>query len=165
MTNPAIALPGSPRAFRVICWAGLAAGVLDISYVFVVYGPQGVSPARILKGIAAAVLGRDAALHGGWGVAALGLGLHFCVALTAAAVFYVASRKISFLTRHALLSGVIYGALVWLVMNAVVLPLTATPPKSFPPPQWGTVFLAHLICVGPPIALVVRHFSSPRVNS
>jgi hypothetical protein len=55
------------------------------------------------------------------------------------------------------MSGVGYGALVWLVMNAVVLPLTATPPKSFPPAGWGIILAAHLICVGPPIALVVRH--------
>lgn len=164
MTHAA-ALPGTPRALRTILRAGVLAGTLDIGYVFVIYGPRGVAPARILKGIAAAVLGRDAALSGGWGVAALGLVMHFCVALTAAAVFYAASRKLSFLTQHALISGVAYGALVWLVMNAVVLPLTATPPKSFPPPQWGVIFLAHLICVGPPIALVVRHASRPSLTS
>ena len=145
-----------PSAARVIFEAGLMAGVLDITYVIVFFGFSGVPAERILKGIAAAVLGRAAALQGGWGVAALGLGIHLYVALSAAAVFYALSRRLTFLTGHALLSGVGYGVLVWFVMNLVVLPLTATPPKSFPPPQWVAVFIAHLVCVGPPIALVVR---------
>jgi hypothetical protein len=40
-------------------------------------------------------------------------------------------------------------------MQLVVLPLTALPHKPFPPPQWWVVFIAHLVCVGLPIALVV----------
>jgi hypothetical protein len=45
---------------------------------------------------------------------------------------------------------------VWLVMNLAILPLTAVPPKSFPPPNWIPVFVAHVLCVGLPIALVTR---------
>jgi len=46
--------------------------------------------------------------------------------------------------------------LVWLVMNLVVLPLSATPPKAFPSPIWIPVLIAHLTCVGLPIALLAR---------
>jgi hypothetical protein len=43
--------------WRAILWAGLAAGVLDITAAFVVYGAFGARPMRILQGIAAGLLG------------------------------------------------------------------------------------------------------------
>jgi hypothetical protein len=143
-------------AWRAIFAAGLVAGVLDITYVIVIFGFRGVRPARILQGIAAGLLGREQALQGGAATAALGLALHFTIALGAAAVFYVASRRLRFLVEKPVLGGVAFGAGVWLFMNLVVLPLSANPPKSFPPPQWWIVFIAHLLCVGLPIAFVVR---------
>jgi hypothetical protein len=53
-------------------------------------------------------------------------------------------------------TGPLYGVAVWLFMNLVVLPLSANPPKTFPAGNWLPVFVAHLVCVGLPIALVVR---------
>ena len=144
-------------ALRIIFAAGLIAGVLDIGYVLVVYGLwRGANSVKILQGIAAALIGREAAANGGFATAALGLGVHFAVALSVTAVFYALSRKISFLVEQPLIAGPLFGIAVWLVMQLVVLPLTATPPKSFPPPQWWVVFIAHVVCVGLPIALVVR---------
>jgi hypothetical protein len=52
-------------------------------------------------------VGPDLAFQGGLATAALGLGLHFFIAFTAAAVFYAASRKLPTLQRH----GLIWGAL------------------------------------------------------
>ncbi len=155
MSAPAETPSGKLSAGEVVLSAGLIAGVLDIAYVIIVYGFRGVAAERILKGIAAAVLGPEAH-QGRWGIAMLGLGLHFTVALTAATVFYALSRKLRFLTKFAVPSGIAYGGAVWLVMNLLVLPLTATPPKVFPPPGWPIILFAHLVCVGLPIALVVR---------
>ena len=54
-------LPANPtRALPAIFWAGLAAGVMDITAAFVTWWPQGVTPARILKGIAGGLLGPQA---------------------------------------------------------------------------------------------------------
>lgn len=145
-------------AASVILRAGIAAGILDITYVIVYFGLRGVPAPRLLKGVAAAALGRDVALQGGWGSATVGLLIHFAVALTVAGVFYAASRKLAWLTKYAVPSGIVYGALVWLVMNVAVLPLTKTPPASFPGAGWLVIFIAHLICVGPPIALVVQRY-------
>lgn len=142
---------------RTILAAGLAAGVLDIGYVFVVFGLfRGANCARMLQGIAAGLIGREAAINGGVITAALGLAIHFCIAITVAAAFYALSRKLRVLIEQPWIAGPLFGAAVWLAMQLVVLPLTAVPPKSFPPPQWWIVFLAHLACVGLPIALVVR---------
>lgn len=143
---------------KTILAAGLLAGALDLAYLFaflaIKYPP--LNAPRVLQGIAAGAIGRDAATDGGWGTATLGLALHFVIALSAAAVFYVASRRLRFLSEGWWITGPVYGVAVWLVMNLVVLPLSATPPKAFPPPAWAWIFAAHVLCVGLPIAWVVR---------
>ena len=142
-----------PHAIRTIFCAGLISGVLDIAYVFVYF--HQVAPLGILRGIAAGLLGPDAH-QGGVGTAALGLALHFLIAMGAAAAFYTASRKLTVLVRRPWVSGPLYGVSVWLFMNLIVLPLSATPPKSFPAPTWIPILVAHVVCVGLPIALTVR---------
>ena len=156
-----------PSPVRTIAAAGLLAGVLDLGYVIVFYGLKaelagtatfGAVAARIPKGIAAGWLGSQAAQAGGAGTIVLGVLLHFTIALGAAATFYAASRQWRFLTgpRGWWVAGLGFGVAVWLFMQLVVLRLSAVPPKSFPPPQWLTVFIAHLLCVGLPIAGVTR---------
>lgn len=145
----------NPGALRTIATAGIVAGVLDIAFVFAVFGFRNGAAERILQGIAAGLIGREAARNGGFGTVALGLALHFVIALGAAAVFYGVSRKARFLSTYWPVTGPLFGVLVWLFMNGIVLPLSAVPPKSFPPPGWIPVLIAHLVCVGPPIAFIV----------
>lgn len=145
-------------AFRAILLAGLACGILDILSVVVFYGLRGANPIRILQSPAAGLLGRGA-FDGGLATAALGQLCHFTISFAAAGVFYLASRRIAFLTRHALPSGVAYGGAVWLFMQLVVLPLTPAAPSSFPPQNFLPILAAHLLFVGPPIALVVARLA------
>ena len=151
-------VPQRATGWRAIAVAGTVAGVLDLAYIVVFYAirfPE-VGAIRLLQGIAAGLIGRDAARSGGAATAALGGAIHFAIALTVAAVFYALSRRFKLLTQRPIICGAGYGVAVWLVMNLVVLPLTATPPKSFPPPLWLPVLIAHVVCVGIPIAIVVR---------
>jgi hypothetical protein len=71
--------------------------------------------------IAAGLLGRQA-IHGGAGTWVLGLALHFFIACTWATVYYLASRKLPFLTEYPFISGVNFGVWVQLFMLLVVLP-------------------------------------------
>ena len=80
-------------AGAVIVAAGLLCGAMDITAAFITWVPKGVSPRRLLQGIASGLLG-PAAFRGGLPTTALGLTLHFLIAFTAAAVFYAASRRI-----------------------------------------------------------------------
>jgi len=139
-----------------ISLAGLVAGALDLGYVLVFFGAKGVGPTRVLHGIAAGLIGRANATAGGLATAMLGLAVHFTIAWCVAAVFFAASLRIRILIERPIVSGLVYGVAVWLAMNLVVLPLTANPPASFPSPTWLPVLIAHLLCVGLPIALVVR---------
>src|SRR5438270_6665079 len=80
--------------------AGLIAGILDITSAFVIAELKGMGSIRMLQGIASGLLGSQS-FAGGMATAGLGLAIHFLIAFTAASVFYVGSRQISFLTRHA----------------------------------------------------------------
>ena len=83
-------------------------------------GPQGVKPIRILQGIASGLLGAKS-FTGGWETAALGAVLHFFIAFSAATVFYLSSRKLTFMTHRPVPSGIAYGVAVYLVMYWVVI--------------------------------------------
>jgi hypothetical protein len=87
--------------------------------------------AQILRGIASGLLGPKS-FCGGWQTAMLGAAIHFLTAFSAASVFYAASRKLIFLRRRPVLSGVLYGIVVYLFMYWVVMPLSAyqKPPFS-----------------------------------
>src|SRR6266496_3791093 len=111
------------HALAAIFWAGLVSGGLDITAAFVTWAPQGVSPIRILQGIASGLLGAKA-FAGGWKTAALGFVCHFFIAFSAATVFYVASGKLTLMTRRPILSGILYGVAVYLVMYWIVMPLS-----------------------------------------
>jgi len=145
------------EAFRTILTAGLVVGVLDISSAFVIWWQRGVGARRGLQGIAAGLLGAKS-FDGGLVTASLGLGLHFFVALVVVSIFYLASRKIEFLTIHPVVSGVLYGIGVYIVMYWFVLPM------AFPTfrHRMGNELLAvaiHISLIGLPCALIVRRYS------
>jgi uncharacterized membrane protein YagU involved in acid resistance len=146
--------------YRAILWGGILAGVFDILFAFVYYGLRNaLTPIDILHSVAGGLVGRDAARGGGLATAALGLALHFVIAFGAAAVYYVASRKLGFLVRQAVVCGLLYGIAVYVVMNFVVLPLSATPPRGVPPLAAMIVpVVGHMLLIGLPIALAVRRY-------
>jgi uncharacterized membrane protein YagU involved in acid resistance len=148
-----------PKALLAIAWGGLLAGVMDISAAFVTWGVRGVSPVRILQSIASGLLGASA-YQGGLATAALGAALHFLIATTAAAVYILASRKLSFLTQRAVTWGMLYGVTVYLFMYLVVLPLAGIKSR-FTISAVAIAVITHIVCVGLPISLTVRRFSTP----
>lgn len=134
---------------------GLAAGVLDILAAFALALWFGGTPIRVLQTIASGVLGR-AAFDGGVGTAALGLALHFVIALGAATAYYVVSRRWRPLIDQAVLNGFAYGVIVYVIMNRIVVPLSRVATR--PPTVEGVLrmLVIHMFCVGLPIALAVR---------
>ena len=145
----------------VIFRAGLLCGVMDITAAFVTWAPRGVTPARILRGIASGLLG-PSALQGGWPMAALGLALHFFIAFSAASVFYFASRHLAFMTQRPVLTGLLYGVAVYTFMYWVVQPLSLLRRGPFNLFNTVVAIVTHLICVGLPISLVVHRYSGSK---
>ncbi len=157
---PALLLDRS-RPFAAILVGGLAAGALDLASAIGAWLPLGVSPVRIMQSIAAGLYGRDAR-DGGWQTALVGLGCHFVIAFTAAAVYWLASRRLRFLIERPIISGLLYGEVVYLFMNFVVIPLSAIH-------RWPTLdtwqslvtgWVGHLVFVGLPISLAARRYSA-----
>ncbi|HET9363496.1 MAG TPA: hypothetical protein VFP71_00770 [Candidatus Angelobacter sp.] len=152
----------APSPFLAIFWGGLACGVLDITQACIAWGIQNhVPPYRIFQSVASGLLGPKA-FQGGAKSAALGLFLHFLIAFIWAVIYYVASRRIGFMTERPVISGLIYGEFVWVMMNCVVVPLSAIHrwPPRFDPASIITGPILHPVLVGLPIALAVSRWAS-----
>ncbi len=141
-----------PSALGTIVLGGLTAGVLDILAAFGMALSGGGSPLRVLQFIASGMVGQRS-FQGGAGSTALGLLFHFAIALGAATVYFLAARRTQVLLRHPWICGALFGIAVYVVMNAIVLPLAGFP-AAFPRgSNLATGLVIHMTCVGLPIAL------------
>src|SRR6266700_4485875 len=151
------ASPEKSRALSAIGFAGLIVGILDITSAFVIAELKGTGSIRMLQGIASGLLG-PRSFDGGMATAGLGLAIHFLIAFTAASVFYAASRKLTFLTQHAVTSGLLYGIAVYLSMYWIVVPL-AFVNAHHSVSRDVTAVIIHMLLIGLPISLIVRWHS------
>ena len=95
-------------------------------------------------------------------MAAWGLLFHFIIACLFAAFFYFLYARIKFLSKNIIISGILYGIIVWLVMNLAVVPLSYTPPLPFVLSKAIIAILILIFFVGIPIALVVhKYYTKP----
>ena len=160
MSAASSALPQSRAggAVPAIFWGGLLAAIGDITQAFVVFGYFGASPFRILQSIPRGIFGART-FQMGWTSACLGIVLHLTIAFTAAAVYYVASRKMRVLVERPVVFGLIYGELVFLFMYFVVMPLSAIGFPKFGTATYITGPIGHTFLVGLPIAMMARRYS------
>ena len=149
--------------FRAVGFAWLVAGCLDITSAIVIWMIRGVPLTRGFQGIASGLVGREFALQGGVATAALGLALHFFIMFCVVIVFFGISRIFPALISWPILLGAIYGSLVYLIMYWVIVPLSRIGPRPHSVPNDGTAILIHIFLIGLPIALIVRHFSPPKM--
>lgn len=153
MSTSSLALPSrNPNALLAIGGGGVLAGVLDLTQASILFGP------RVPLAIAAGLLGRQA-FHGGPRTYALGVTLHFFIALSAATIYYAVSRKLTFMPKHPVVCGLFFGMAVENVMNLIVLPLSAL--HSAGPYKLSDLILGlvvHAVVVGLPISFSVWRF-------
>lgn len=97
------------------------AGTVDIGAASLI---NGIGPMIILRAIASGLLGR-AAFHGGLAVSLLGLLLQWAMSLLIAAIFVMASRRLGWMRRRWVAAGLAYGGVIFVVMEYVVVPLSA----------------------------------------
>jgi hypothetical protein len=71
----------------------------------------------------------ESAFNGGKRNAVVGLLFHFCIAFTAAAVYYATSRGLTSLLRRAFIGRLLYGDLF---MSFAVIPLSRIPKRKLP---------------------------------
>jgi hypothetical protein len=135
---------------------GLVAGTLDILYAMLFWSMKANVPStRILQSVASGVLGK-ASFEGGTRTAALGLGLHFFIALSMSVAYYLFAGRLPILHRRPLICGAVYGLGLYIVMNFIVVPLSAAMPGSKDPVWVLLSVLVHMLLIGVPIALSTR---------
>ncbi|MFN4357114.1 hypothetical protein [Sphingopyxis alaskensis] len=143
------------RSPALFAWA--LCGTLDIVYAAVSSVLQGGTVPGMLRGVASGPFG-DAARDWGAVGAAAGLATHFAIMGAMVAAWFFVARRWNALTLWPWwLTGTLYGLLLYLVMNAVVLPLRFGSP--FPPtdPALGLIALfPHIVLVGWPLAWAAR---------
>lgn len=135
---------------------GLLAGTLDAVAALLVYQ---VKPMNMFRFIASGAFGPKA-LTGGLSMALWGVLFHYIIAFFWTILFFFLYSRISRTSPNKYVNGVVYGLLIWLVMNLIVLPLTRVgqPPLALKPAITGAVIL--IFAVGLPVSLFVhRHYS------
>ena len=157
------------RHLKPILYAGAIVGVLDITAACInARVAYGFTPPHVLQSVAGGLLGRGT-YNGGFATAALGLAMHFAMALTVAAIFYALTRRFSLPKKllGVVTVGMVYGAAVFAVNNFATAPflswirsLYLQTPILFKPPMGWSQLVIHLFCVGLPIALVMRQYPS-----
>jgi len=151
-------MASKPSGWPYALAGGAVAGLLDISYACAFWAIKaGVAPRRIFQSVAAGLLGREAAVGGGNATAALGLALHFFIAVTMAAVYFAVARRWPLLWKRAWLMGAIYGLWLYIAMSYIVVPLSAAGGGGRQDPVWVTLsVLVHIVLIGIPCAVGAR---------
>jgi hypothetical protein len=130
---------------------------MDITSAIIITLLRGGTIMRLMQFIASGLLGRQA-FQGGAEIAFLGLAVHFVIAFGLVTVFYFAGGKIALLRNYPVPSGIIYGLIVFAVMNLIVLPLSAATPRHSLSGDLIQIAI-HMFVIGVPTSLLLRRFS------
>jgi hypothetical protein len=113
--------PSSPARGALL--GGLIAGTLDIFAAALI---NQSSLMVILHAIASGLIGKSS-FDGGAGTALLGLLLQWAMSVLIAAIYLLVTSPLPRIRRHWVLLGTFAGVVIFIVMNGVVVPLSAAP--------------------------------------
>jgi len=135
-----------------ILWASVVVGGLLVAlgdFIFATtlwfsWDVEGLK--RCFQTIAVGVLGK-ASYDGGTQSAVLGAVLHVLMATAFVAIYTLVARRYRSLLERPVIHGVLYGVVLYVVMNFVVMPLSRVGRSpSFAHPHWITyAVLAHML--------------------
>ena len=145
------------QVLSAIVLGGLIAATIDIAAASLITGR---SPASIMQVIAGGLIGK-ASRDGGIATVILGAVLQEIMGLLIAAIYVVFSKTIPGLQRRWIPSGLLYGAIIFFVMNYVVVPLSAW--KSAP--HFTTLKFAENMAAMLLFGLIVAFFARGLVSA
>jgi hypothetical protein len=148
-----------PSAFRTILGTGLLAGTLDLLAAIVVYSILAgrMIAVQILQGIASGLFGGQA-FSGGTAMVVWGVVLHYIIAFSFTIVYFLAFPHVPFLRRHKIVSGLLYGVLVWCIMNLIVLPLSNVEMSAFTVKGVLRGMVILMLMIGLPVSLLTHRY-------
>ena len=139
---------------RGIVFGGLSSGLIDLVYASAQRAFKGGSVLQPWKGVASGLLG-SAARDGGAGIALLGIALHFVLTFGAAAILCLIVWWLPWFAKRPLITGVLFGFGFLLVMNYVILPLSAIGHGIYALDELHIHAFWHIVLVGLPTAFFV----------
>lgn len=149
----------SSTPFKTILTAGFTAGLLDILAAIIVYSfiMNKATPVQILQSVASGVFGKDA-FAGDTSMAVYGLLFHFIIAVIFAAIYFFIYPLLPFVKKQKVIRGLLYGIVVWLIMNLLVVPNSNAGQAPF---KWSAALIGCsilMLCIGLPIALITNKY-------
>lgn len=138
---------------KTIFLAGLVAGLLDGMAAVVFLGKMNYS--GVFKFVASGLFGKSA-FEGGNEMVIYGIIIHLLIAMTFAFFYYFSFSKISFFSKNKIIGGLLFGLLVWLIMNLLILPFTNIPHSSIILIGAIKNILILMFCIGLPISLIMQ---------
>ena len=154
----------SASPIRPIALGSIAAGVVDLAYAVVFNSRTGTPAIVIPQSIASGLIGMRA-FREGMPSAVLGLVLHFGILFMAAAIYFLASRKMRPLAARPMSSGASYGLAIYLFMHAIVLPLSAAPKFNVTPLSVASDLVVHIVLIGPIVAWAIHWYPEEHAAS
>lgn len=157
-TTKSIFLTTNNSLLRLSVIGGLITGTLHlVIQVGIVFGLLLKSPyISSLQFVASGAMG-NASYTGGLATALLGLVLELLMTIIIAGIFILSADRIPLLRQHVITGSLLYGFGVFIVMNFIVLPLSAAPALPAPP-MWLFIemILEHVLLVGLPLGILVQ---------
>ena len=149
----------SASVAKTILLSGFIAGTMDILAAILVYSVimQKVTAGQILQGIAAGVFGKTI-VGTPMAMAVIGLAFHYFIAFCFAIAYFVAYPHIPFLRKQKIISGLLYGIVVWAVMNLIVVPMSNAYHAPFAWPSAIRAAAILMICIGLPISFITSRY-------
>lgn len=154
MGQPYPPSPGRVKkgALETIVLAGICVGIIDgLAAVALTVARSGRSPLIVFQYIASGILG-NAAFSEGMASVILGMACHFFIALTWSAVFFFLQPATSRFMKGKAGTSILYGVIIWIVMNLIVLPLSAVEQGPFTATKIFTGAGILIVAAGLPMA-------------
>ncbi len=139
---------------QVILATGLLAGTIDLIAAVL---NSGAPLTKVLAFIASGAFG-EAAFSGDASMLAWGLFFHFFIAFFWTVLFFWLYPKTGLAGKHLIITGLVYGIIIWLGMNLLVLPLAHAPKRPF---HWASAARGAgilMVAVGLPVALIIGRY-------
>ena len=136
----------------IVLISGLITGTLDALMAILIYKAD---PVRMFQYIASGAFGPEAFAGGNW-FAFLGLMFHYLIATCWCLLFVVVFPYLHLIAKHWILKGIIWGIIIWCMMNLVILPLTEISVGAFNVRQAAIGASIIIVAVGLPVAFLVN---------
>ncbi|RDC57024.1 DUF1440 domain-containing protein [Pedobacter chinensis] len=111
--------------------------------------------------IVSAIFGKTA-FEGGSKMVLAGLLLHYFITFIFVNIYMIVSIDSVLLKKQKIIAGIVYGIIVWSIMNLLVVPLTPIPHGKFNIERAVINCIVLILCIGLPISLLAARQNTIR---